>query len=333
MHVLRRKVGPVDAKVRTDIPDVLAMVDHALEDAGSRTDFQAVVTIRHGSVSAHRVEGSPDSGNMVFHLKHVIYEYDPNNLIYHVYAGCRARGFIDFKKSTAEWEVLQPMLPRSTFHVLVLDPLSLLLPRCGIMICHGAAVAGKRGAVLLFGPSGCGKSTLGFLISHESSADGIRFMSDDTLILDFTRDVIQTYPINSGFGLTPDLIRRFSLQDAKRGVLQRSQGKVYLSDVPSRVMGPQPVDRIIFLEKCPRRSNETEISWLDRKGTLRALLDSQATIASPNLMDRLALCQRLATQAPGICLRYVTYCDLDVLRQVVLEDSGERGKWGACCEG
>lgn len=332
MHTLRRKIGPVAFEVRTDILDILSMVEHALEDDGFATGSQAVVTIRHSSASAQRVENYPGPGNVVFHLKHVTYAYDPNRLLYHVCAEDSARGIIDFKTSTAEWDVLQPMLPRSAFHVLVLDPLSLLLTCHSVIICHGAAVAGKRGAVLLFGRSGCGKSTLGFLISHENPAAGIRFMSDDTLILDCTRDVIRAYPINSGFGLTPDLIRRFSLQAAGREVLQRSRGKVYLSDVPRRAMGPQQVDRIVFLEKCSDGSNGTEVSWLDRKRTLRALLDSQMTIASPYIMNRLTMCQRLARQAPGVHLRYTTYCDLDVLRRVLEEDLSECAKLGECYE-
>lgn len=320
MQTLQRKIGPVGFEVRTDIQGILSMVEQALEDDSSAADSQAVVTIRHNSTPAKRADDAPASGNRIFHLKHVTYAYDPNRLLYHVCAGNHARGIIDFKRSISKWEVLHPMLPRSAFHVMVLDPLSLLLLRHSVIICHGAAVTGKQGAILLFGRSGCGKSTLGFLISHENNTSGIRFMCDDTLILDFTRDLVRAYPINSGFGLTPDLVRRFNLQAAGRVVLQRSRGKVYLSEVPHQVRGPQQIDRIIFLEKCSNISNRTEVSWLDKKRTLRALLEAQTTISSPYTMDQFTMYQRLAWQSPGVHLRYTKHCDLDVLRRVLEEN-------------
>ena len=320
MQILRCKTGPLDFEVQAGDPDIISIVKHALPSSGSAKDVpKATITIYNSPSWSQITEGAHAPDGLVFKLKHVTYIYYPNDDTYWIYVGDRARGLIDLKKSTTVWNVRHPIRPlRSAFHILMLDPLSLLLPPYGLLICHGAAVVSKQEATLLFGGSKSGKSSLGFLASHMNPSNGIRILSDDTLILDFTTNVAQVYPVNTGFGLTYDLLKSLNVQE--QDILQYGQGKAYLSQVPHQTQGAYRINRIILLENQTEGPPETQVSKLNYERTLRAVLDNQTTIGSPYLIQRLNLFRRLVGQASGISLRYSTYCDLNVLLKMITED-------------
>lgn len=320
MHTLRCKTGPLDLEVHVEDFDLLSLIEHTLPVGSVKAAPKATIRIHEKASCSQILErASYDPTAIVYDLKNVTYIYYPHDSLYRVSVGDRARGLIDFKKSSAVWSMWRSIpTPRSTFHILVLDPLSLLLPSHGLQILHGAAVVSRQGSTLLLGRSGSGKSSLGLLASHLNPDDEIRFLSDDTLFLDFTSDVVQVHPVNTGFGITFELLTRLNIWD--HNILQYGQGKVYLSHVPYQSQGPHNIRRIIFLEKESDGASSTRVTRLSREKTLLNLLDSQTTIGSPFLLERFNLLRRLTRQAPGISLRYSKYCDLDVLRTIVTGD-------------
>lgn len=320
MHILRCKTGPLDLEVHVEDFDILSFIEHTLPVGSVKAAPEATIRI-HEKASCPQIHerASYDPTAIVYDLKNVTYVYYPHDSIYRVSVGNRARGLIDFKKSSAVWNMRRSIpAPRSAFHILVLDPLSLLLPSRGLQILHGAAVVSRQGATLLLGRSGSGKSSLGLLASHLNPDDEIRFLSDDTLFLDFTSDIVQVHPVHTGFGITSELLARLNIRD--HNILQYGQGKAYLSHVPCQSQGPHKISRIIFLEKESAGPPSTKVTRLSREKTLLNLLDSQTTIGSPFLLERFNLLKRLTRQAPGISLRYAKYCNLDVLRTIVTED-------------
>ena len=296
MHILRRKTGPLDLEVHVADFDILSLIERTLPVGSVKATPKATIRI-HEKVSCSQIleRDSYDPTAIVYDLKNVTYVYYPHDSIYRVSVGNRARGLIDVRKSFAVWNVWRSIpTPRSTFHILVLDPLSLLLPFHGLQIFHGAAVVSRQGATLLLGRSGSGKSSLGLLASHLNPNNEIRFLSDDTLFLDFTADVVQVHPVNTGFGVTFELLTRLNIWD--HNILQYGQEKVYLSHVPYQSQGPHKISRIIFLEKESDGSPGTKVKRLSREKTLRNLLDSQTTIGGPFLLERFNLLRRLTRQ-------------------------------------
>lgn len=320
MYVLKRNIGSRLVELRTTLPELIQVVEHAFAVDLSRESEPplAVITVRCSPSLPQHVQHSEHADSLVFHLTDgITYTYNPSRMTYCVNAGESIQGIIDIQRSTAEYTVAMPILPRTALHLLVLDPLSLLLIPHGILIYHAAALAAKGGASLLLGPSGSGKSTLGFLASHCDPAHDVQFMSDDTVVLDFSSGQACVYPINSGFGLSPGIIKRFDLQISEENVLQRSRGKIYVKSLSTQACKAQAAKQVVFLDKKVTSDRNTTVNWMNYGGTLRALLDSQTTIAGPYLKEKLRLNSLLAGQAKGVCLQYLEHCELETLRTVL----------------
>lgn len=321
MPVLRTKIGPLDIAVQSDDSEFLAVANHALPRNGPATSPKISIEIhKNPSIELNDV-GAHIQDGQVFALNHVTYRFCPDPGVCWALVGEEALGLIDYGKSKTVWQVKHlPPPNRSSFHLYVLDPLSLLLPELGLLVCHGAAVVTEHGATLILGSSKSGKSSLSFLASHMGTSEGIRFLSDDTFVLDFDSSTIQVYPVNTGFGLSSKLLDEVSVRD--RHIIQVGQGKVYLSRVPNQAKGPHRVAQMVFLSKQTEDILGTEVLTMNREKTLRALVNSQTTIGSPYLIERLNLFRRLACQISGVTLRYSKYCDVNVLRKILNEEIG-----------
>ena len=315
MHALCCSAGGIYIRVESDVPEVLSVTEHALGSVKGDADCAVSILVKRTTARTPALSDGDGAGRTVFDLKHVTYVYDSSRLSYSVRAGEAAWGMIDCTNNSVEWHVRGPLPPRTLLHGFVLDPLSLLLPRYSVMICHGTAVATTAGAVLLFGRSGVGKSTLAFLSSHEEPDVGIRHLTDDTMVLTFSGATVEAHPVHSGFGLTPDIVQRFRLEDLP--VLQRSRGKVYVSRLPLQAYGAHPVRHVIFLQKEGGNAVECGVVRLSPAQRLQALLDAQTSIANPYVRHRLTMWQRLAIQASALRVRYREYCDVTLLRDLI----------------
>jgi energy-coupling factor transporter ATP-binding protein EcfA2 len=249
----------------------------------------------------------------------VVYQLREEGLGFEVQVGDFAEGTIMFREQTARWEVAGPLPPRSMFHLLMLDPISLFAPTHGLMVCHGAAVIYDGGAVLLLGNSGAGKSTLSFLLSQSEGGE-IRALTDDTFILDFTGENITVWPIQTGYGLGSQLLSRFGIDPRDEDLIQRSNGKSYIKSVPGQAPSQAyRIDRFIFLDRDEEAVVGTPVVQpLGMAATLRTLIDSQTSIANPYAIDKLKFWSRMAKQTVGSLVRYREYCDPAILREFIL---------------
>jgi len=307
-------VGTAAVRIESDVRELVTVAERALGRGGAGDTIRAV--IRVGRVDTAPKHGAHDPGWRIFELRNATFAYDPRSLRYAVETGGQASGIVDCRGESAEWWLVGSLPPRTLLHAFVLDPLSLLLPPHGVLICHGAAIAAHGEATLIFGRSGVGKSTLAFLASHEEPDFGVRHLSDDTVILDFTSDIVEAYPVGSGFGVTPDVLERFALRDSP--VMQKSRGKAYLLEVPRRTLGPHPVRRVIFLRKSDAAPAGGDLRKLPQAETLSALLDAQTSIAGPHMISRLAMWRRLATQVSAVEVRYRERCDVDLIKRIAV---------------
>lgn len=245
-----------------------------------------------------------------FKLKGSTYIYNTYFESYRTFIEDRASGMIDSLTQKVEWNIQQHnWLPRSFFHLLILDPLSLILPKYNSIILHAAALSTEHGAVLILGDSGYGKSTLCFLASRGNK---IKSLSDDTVAVN-CNSILKVHPIPSGFGLSPGLL---NIDSDSNNILQKSKGKIYYKSIPNQRTEPQILKSIILLRKWG--TEKTTFSRLNSLEALKSILDSQTTIGSPFNNIRFQLFRRLSTEVPCYELKYPEICDIEVFNQVVL---------------
>lgn len=202
--------------------------------------------------------------------------------------------------------------------MLILDPISLLLPSCGGLIVHAATLSVGQSATLVLGRSGSGKSTLSFLSAHHSPlTSDLRQLADDTALLRYnngTSDIVAE-PIKTGFGLAPQLVNSREL--GQSAVLERRSDKIYLRSVPNETGGVFPVLQVIFLERSESVLEKTEIRKLRQNELLKELLRYKTEIGSPFVRERLGLWRKLSRQASGVKIRYSEILNLDTFRNIV----------------
>lgn len=313
MRSVTLRVGQVAVRVESDVPEVLAVSKFALPQAGNR---HASITVRvlASDTAPPPVIGA--EGEEVFALKHeTTFAYAASTRSYRAWFADAAWGTIDCDDELAEWRILTLLPPRTVLHSFILDPLSLLLPKHRSMICHGAAVVRQEGACLIFGKSGTGKSTLAFLATHTAGRNGLKHFADDTVLIDASGEVATAHPIQSGFGLSPECITRFGLDD--RPVIQASRGKRYLTTVPHREIQARQIERAVFLIRDPEAPERAVVEELRNPAALRAMLAAQTSIASPYTMERFRMWKRIAAHVRTMAVRYRRYCDVESFLRAV----------------
>lgn len=306
------QAGPMNVVLRCDVSGLITTLGRALPPGSDGTPA-ATISIRAACELRPADEECSSPAFRRFRLKHVTYTYGSEAASYTMRVGDRAWGRCDCRRLQVEWAVAADIPPRSALHLLVLDPLSLLLPLHGALVCHAAVLVNDAGATLLVGPSGSGKSSLGFLLSHAGDAPAWRFLSDDTVILQDAGGLILAHPVRSGFGLPVDLAARFSAMLGDMVVLQRARGKIYFEGVPNQCARPQALRQIVFLERGECAEEDIMVARRRPAETLRALIDLHASIAGPHLVAQFKLWQRLAREIPASGVRFRAHCPPDVL--------------------
>jgi len=313
-------------------PSVADFIVEALRYAGVPSEKGAParlgVPISTSERACHICISKTDSVNLASHFPippqtklfrfedDVNYHCLPNGSGYIVHAWGCAVGHIDFRNQAAEWLLAGDVSPRAALHLMVLDPLSLMLPAYGVTICHAAAVASPNGAALLFGKSGYGKSTLAFLLSHEPNSQGIQLLSDDTVILDHIGDTAHVYPICAGIGVADAISSQYNVDSSEGNVLFTANGKRYLRSVPDQTFHSHPVNRLVFLNRQEGRTRSTASTLIPSGECVKKLLAGQTSIPNPNLVTKIGLYQRLAQACKAFELTYNPYCDLEMARKI-----------------
>lgn len=259
------------------------------------------------------------SGGVAFPLLNgVVYYYDEAQAAYQIHVGDAATGRLNFSSNQIHWRLISPVTPpRYAFQTLILDPLSLLLPAHDLLIFHGAAVAiSNSSAVLLLANSGNGKSTLSFLLSQQRPEIGIRCLSDDLLCLNFAAQETDVLPIDTGFGLKPEILTRYGIAIPRNASYDR-KGKVYLPTLPHQAYGNRRIAGVIFLDKDASNDENAAVRQISSLDALRRLLDSQTSIPNPYQRHRLHLLRRLSEQTTFFEVRYRSFCDINTLYAII----------------
>jgi hypothetical protein len=307
--------------LRSEFPDLTRAATRALESDGIAVSDASIPAPGEPAVTIivrKSVSQPPDWEHLPTDLKEfrfvdgVVYRYSPGLDRYYVTAGDGIWGTIDFATSQVEWYA-NAFEPRYAVNLMVLDPLSLILPGQGLLICHAAAIEMNHKAALLYGKSGVGKSTISFLLSRRTEEARIRVIADDTVLLDLSADTPQIHPVYTGFGLTPAIAQEHGLDRAGCEVLFHNRGKNYYPRVPGQATGGAPVTMIVFLCKCDDGRVGTDVEQLPSGQAVLRLLAAQSSIPNPNLIKRVSWLQRLASQTTCFSLSYDTSCDLDLL--------------------
>ena len=305
----RWRLGPISSCL-----DIDQGVGHELcqffeMDGVPGTDLGAF-TIAATDSETLTLDEQSNEADQVYHLSHGLkYVFDGRNLVYKVNMQAIASGIVDLCAQTASWRLAGSLPPRSAFHMLILDPLSLFAPGKNIMICHGAVVTYEDIGILLFGKSQSGKSTLAFLLSHKDDTNGFQALTDDTLILDFTGERVSVWPVPSGFGLSPYFLDSFGVGRNGTDVLQVTKGKYYVRSLPNQAKNPPYiVGQAVFLEE-DRNQRISHTSRLSEREFLFKALDSQTSIPTQFTVKKLELWSRLAQQVKSTTVSYSGHCD------------------------
>jgi hypothetical protein len=246
-----------------------------------------------------------------FRLLGSTYIYNSHSQNYRVLIDNKAQGVINTQAQTIEWNLNeQPLLPRNFFHLMILDPLSLISLKFNTIILHAAALSTEQGAVLVLGDSGYGKSTLCFLASR---GQNIKSLSDDTVAVN-GNSILTAHPIPTGFGLAPDLL---STTYERNNVLQKSRGKIYYKEIPNMRTEPQKIKSVIFLRKFG--AEKTTILPLSHLQALKYLIDSQTSIGNPYNNIRFQLFKRISSETNCYEIKYPELCDLELFKRTILE--------------
>ncbi len=91
------------------------------------------------------------------------------------------------------------------FLSFVSEPLAEMQKYRGLYFLHAAALCGSGISILVSGESGCGKTTT----SVSLVANGFKYISDDTLLIEKLNEGVTVYPLYKSFNIDQDIARRF----------------------------------------------------------------------------------------------------------------------------
>ena len=309
--------GPVAVRVVTDNARILRTLDQLLERVNDNNCEQepALEVCIYDDVGprANLAKATPGNYDSVHHLNSATYYYELKEVKYTVIAvDRRSVGYIWPLKKMATWRIAGDLPPRTILHFCILDPLSLIGPHIDMLVWHGAVIRCGKAASILFGSSGSGKSTLAYLLAQNASGGKIQHMSDDTFVLVNNVCGQTVFPIASGFGLSPALVRSNGGVIEQENVLQYGRNKVYLRRLERHVALPARLDTCLFLRRCSADDVSrlgTGFRKLSRFEFLSALLDSQTHISHPGAVAVLELASNVARSTSGYMVDYLTYPD------------------------
>jgi hypothetical protein len=134
--------------------------------------------------------------------------------------------------------------PSNSF-ILVSEPLAEILKLRGLYCLHAAALCNGDISILVSGPSGCGKTTT----SLSLVANGFKYVSDDTVLIEKLNDGVTVYPLYKSFNIDQDTARRFPqiFKDGYNPFPEKGKLTIEISEIipGSHIQSAKP-DVIVF---------------------------------------------------------------------------------------
>lgn len=221
-------------------------------------------------------------------------------------------GIIDIVNKNIIWNVyLERLFPRSLFHMMILDPYSLICPQNNEIIVHGSMMSVGQDSILFLGSSGNGKST----ISHRLlKCKGYEKMCDDTFVIAIKNGKTITYPINTGCGYDYEVAKEY-VATGDYFELYRVKDKAYILNKNISYSKALTPCLIFFLN---REIKETEsavtiIKELPSKEALKLIIDNQTNIGSPFLLKKMKVYKMISESVHGVSVRFVNDCDINAV--------------------
>jgi len=246
-------------------------------------------------------------------LKNVTYYYPENLELYYIDGNCFT-GIININKLEANWYVYETIEPRTLFHLLILDPISLIAPYYNLLIGHGAVIKENNDAHVIFGHSGVGKSTISRLISNKFA--NLDKISDDTFAFEVGDGDIKVFPFNTGEGyLKSDHDKNEEVRHLRDKIIIENPEKFYIIDGPTALSDPLILKNSYFLWRDTSTDPEagTQIKGLSDVDYLRELLESHTSIPSLYTQKKFMLWKLISNQSHGFLIRYCERCNVEKL--------------------
>lgn len=246
-------------------------------------------------------------------LKNVTYYYPENLELYYV-DGNYFTGIININKQEANWYVYENIEPRTLFHLLILDPISLIAPYYNLLIGHGAVIRENNHAHVIFGHSGVGKSTISRLISNKFA--NLYKISDDTFAFEVGDGDIKVFPFNTGEGyLKSDHDKNEEVRNLRDKIIIENTEKFYILDRQITLSDPIILKNSYFLwrDTSTDRDVDTQIKELNDVDYLRELLESHTSIPSLYTKKKFMLWKSISNQSDGFLIRYCERCNVERL--------------------
>ncbi|MDR9853134.1 hypothetical protein RJP21_05905 [Paenibacillus sp. VCA1] len=244
-------------------------------------------------------------------LKNVIYYYPENLELYYV-DGNYFTGMININKQEANWYVYETIEPRTLFHLLILDPISLIAPYYNLLIGHGAVIRENNHAHVIFGHSGVGKSTVSRLISNRFA--NLDKISDDTFAFEVGDRDIKVIPFNTGEGyLKSDHDINEEVRNLRDKIIIENTEKFYILDGLTTLSDPLMLKNSYFLWRDTSTDPDvcTQIKELNDVDYLRELLESHTSIPSLYTQKKFILWKSISDQSVGFLIRYCELCNVE----------------------
>lgn len=225
-----------------------------------------------------------------------------NNLFYVDYAN-GLKSLWDIKKHSFFYSANSYSNLRHWLVDTILDPLSISFVANRKIILHGALLSNNNDGIIIVGNSGDGKSTLSYLLR-----DYLRIVADDIVIISFENDEIYAEPINTGFGLSPNIkdVDIFRPDNILVSTEKKFYVKSLYSNEPTLMNYTRkiPVKKIYILQKM--QSLYTSITTPTISESLLQFLNIQTNIKNPFFKDKYTLIKELLEKC---CVRFVKYPD------------------------
>ncbi|MFE6075213.1 hypothetical protein ACFVQB_12125 [Paenibacillus sp. NPDC057886] len=248
-------------------------------------------------------------------LMNACYYYNRNLEEYYV-EGFGFSGNINVVKQEVHWFVYEMIEPRSLFHLLILDPVSLISPYYDLLIGHGAVIRENNEVHVIFGQSGAGKSTISRLISNQY--EDMNKISDDTFAFSIEGETIKVIPFNTGEGYIKSAlnINIEEIENKKNRMIIENEKKVYVIDEPDSITNSLRLRKSYFLKK-DISVKDTEITELNITGHLKALLEFHTSIPSLYTKKKFMLWKLVSNYSHGYLIRYKKLCNIKKLGEVM----------------
>ena len=254
---------------------------------------------------------SQNSNLKQFKLKFFTYLYDKDQRICYAF-NSNIVGQIDYNSNTTIWYLCDSnYVGRNLFHILILDPMSLMLPELNRIVFHGAALEVNGNGILLLGHSGAGKSTISHKISqvfHNSAK-----LCDDTFILEVKKEIV-LYPLDTGEGYNIEIAKK--LYDTGRYenlFYDPDKRKQYIIKKQNcKLDKPIIVKKILFLDRKEDYTTlkNTNITKCNTGKNLINIVNSQTNILTPYAEYKFNLYKQISKEIEGYRVEYNIDCDV-----------------------